>query len=77
MTAHAGFNDAVRRAAGHGSVHGHEPDAPVQVGDIGIGRGAGSAPTRAPSRAEQINASLRDAFGIVRERITVDELWSG
>jgi len=72
MTAHAGgdMNRLIRQASGR-SAPRREPDAP---GDVGIGKGAGAAPTRGPSRSEQINASLRDAFGVVRGRITFDDL---
>jgi hypothetical protein len=73
---HSNFNDAIRRAAGRGSyTPPSEPDAPVKVGDIAVGRGAGSAPPRPPSTSERFNRELRAAFGIVRGRITLDELW--
>jgi hypothetical protein len=76
MTAHESFNDVIRRAAGRGvpsfpGTHGNAP----KVGSIGIGKGAGSAPRRVPSRSEQINRSIRAAAGYVREPITFDDLY--
>jgi hypothetical protein len=71
------INGAIRQAAGrrgYPSAPRREPD--IRAGDIGVGRGGACSPRRSPSRSEQINASLRDAFGVVRERITLADLWN-
>jgi hypothetical protein len=75
MTAHASFNDAIRRAAGRGTVSRLERDAPVKVGSIGVGRGGACNPPRPPSASDRLNREIRAAAGIVRGHYTVDDLW--
>jgi hypothetical protein len=77
MSEHASFNDLVRRAAGHHVDVAPSSELPTarKIGDAGIGRGAAAAPRRRRSRSDEINAAIRDAAGIVRERVTVDDLW--
>jgi hypothetical protein len=75
MTAHAAFNDTIRRAAGRGTVPRLERDAPVKVGNIGVGKGGSSGPPRPPSESERINAELRGAMLATRGRIHDPGLW--
>lgn len=75
MSAHD-MNAMIRRAArGYVSDRRHDALDVRHVENIGVGRGAGSAPRRVPSRSEQINRSIRDAAGYVRQRITFNDLW--
>jgi hypothetical protein len=70
------MNALIRRAArGRSYVPNMEPDGRAHEGSIGIGRGAGSAPRRPPSRSQQISTSIRDAAGLLRERVTIDDLY--
>jgi hypothetical protein len=64
MTTHPAFNDAIRRAAGYAPRL--EPDAPVKVGDVGVGRGGASAPMRRVTTSEQISARIRTSARIAR-----------
>jgi hypothetical protein len=72
MTDSSTMNRLIRQAASRRDVRPDDPDR--HEGSIGIGRGAGSAPPPVPSRSEQISASIRDAAGYVRERVTFDDL---
>jgi hypothetical protein len=83
MTEHAAFNDAIRRAAGR--TPRLEPDAPVKVGDVGVGRGGGSAPARRVTTSEQISDRIRASGRIARsftvpggvniDSVNLDDLW--
>jgi hypothetical protein len=86
MTTHAAFNDAIRRAAGRGGYPlRRAPDAPVKVGDVGVGRGGGSAPaprvTTSGQISERIRASARIARGftvpggVSLDSVDLDDLW--
>ena len=79
MSAHASFNDLVRRVAGHhADVAQPAPHVAPQPGDIGIGRGGSAAvPRRRTTTHEIVNARLRAGFRLVRSAqlrggVTVD-----
>jgi hypothetical protein len=65
VTQQASFNDAIRRAAG-GYAPRSEPDASVKVGEVGVGRGGGSAPARPVTTSEQISERIRASARIAR-----------
>jgi hypothetical protein len=86
MSAHASFNDAIRRAAARGGyVPQAERDAPARVGDVGIGRGGGSAPAPPVTSSQQINERIRASVRLARQftiangvrldDVDLDDLW--
>jgi hypothetical protein len=61
------FNAAVRAASGRAGVAPQsEPSAAPRVGQIGIGRGGGSAEPPRPSTNELVNERLRRAARLAR-----------
>jgi hypothetical protein len=67
MSEHASFNDLVRRAAGHRvDVAAPEPDVPLKLGSIGIGRGGAAAVRARATSNEDVNRRLRAGFRLVR-----------
>jgi hypothetical protein len=85
MTEHAVFNDAIRRAAGRGGLVLRREDAPVKVGDVGVGRGGACAPMRRATTSEQVSERIRASAHIARsftvpggvnlDSVDLDDLW--
>ena len=65
----ASFNDVLRAAAGH---ERREPLDPDRAGDVGIGRGGGSAARLTPSTNEQINDAIKLAARVATNRVDLD-----
>jgi hypothetical protein len=69
------INDLIRRGAGHAPRDSDPPDQRDRVGQIGVGRGAGSAPARVlDDVAARFNAELRLSAGVVRGRYRAADL---
>jgi hypothetical protein len=70
------MNDLIRAAAGR-RVHVATSTAPEPpIGDLGGGRGGTCAPRPVRETDMAISDTIRDAAGIVRRRVTLDDLWT-
>jgi hypothetical protein len=73
------MNDLIRAAAGRPTnrLYGFSPSAPAseeRIGQIGAGVGGGAVPPRPRSVADEFNAALRAAAGVVRTKVTISDL---
>jgi hypothetical protein len=68
VTEHAGFIDAIRRAAGHRLVAGQPDEPETKFGDLGGGRGGTAAgrPRPALSHAD-LNRRIREGARLARQ----------
>jgi hypothetical protein len=67
------MDDLIRAAAGRQDHTTMTPETPV--GDLGGGRGGSARPMPTRRQSAEISDAIRAAAGVVRGKVTLDDLW--